>query len=220
MATTDTMSSALLAPSATWKAHARERLTYDEFCSRIHEQKADLIEGEIFMASPATIKHEDFVGFLWAILRLFVKRKNLGIVVGSRVAMKLSEEDGPEPDLLFVRRERLHLLRNTEILGPADLVIEIISPGSRHLDAIKKKEQYAAFGVPEYWLIDLYRHEAHFWRNEAGEWKDLPIDAEGIFRSHALPGFWLQVDWLFAVEQPDEGEIVQIIMAGKPSETP
>ncbi len=212
------MNTALLTQTLPRSAQAPERFTYSEFCSRIHEQKADLIHGEIFMASPATIKHEDSVDFLGAVLRVYVKRKKLGIVVGSRVAMKLSEEDAPEPDLIFVRQERMSLLGNTEIFGPADVAIEMISPGSRRLDAVEKKELYAAFGVPEYWLIDLQRQEAHFWRNEGGEWKDLPIDEHGIFRSSAISGFWLRVDWLFAAEQPDEFEIVQMILAGDPKD--
>jgi len=194
----------------------RERITYDEFCSRVLEQKADLIYGEIFMASPATIKHEIFVDVLSAILRIFVETRDLGLVVGSRVAMKLDEENAPEPDLIFVRKDRMHLLRKTEILGPADVAIEVISPGSRHLDAVVKKAQYAAFGVPEYWLIDLFRQEAHFWRNVNGHWRDLPIDEHGIFRSSVIQGFWLRVDWLFAAERPKEIEIIQMILAGDP----
>ena len=210
------MNTALLTQTLPRSAQARERFTYSEFCSRIHEQKADLIHGEIFMALPATIKHEDSVYFLAMVLRGFVKKKNLGLVVGSRVAMKLGEEDAPEPDIMFVQQERSHLLGNTEIFGPADVAIEMISPGSRRLDAVEKKELYAAFGVPEYWLIDLQRQEAHFWRNEGGEWKDLPLDEHGIFRSSVIAGFWLRVDWLFAADQPDELEIIQMILAGDP----
>lgn len=212
------MNTTLLTQTLPRAAQTRERLTYNEFCSRIHEQKADLIHGEIFMASPATIQHEDAVDFLGAVLRVYVKRKKLGIVVGSRVAMKLSEEDAPEPDLIFVRKERMSLLGNTEIFGPADVAVEMISPGSRRLDAVEKKDLYAAFGVPEYWLIDLQRQDAHFGRNEDGEWKDLPLDEQGIFRSSVIDGFWLRVDWLFAAEQPDEFEIVQMILAGDPND--
>jgi len=195
----------------------RERFTYREFCSRAREQKADLIQGEIIMASPATVQHEDTVNFLLSILRMFVKKRALGLVVGSRVAMKLSEHDAPEPDLMFVRKDRLHLLQNTEIVGPADLAVEVILSGNRRLDSVEKKELYAAFGVPEYWLIDPYRQEAYFWCNEKGTWQDLPIDENGIFRSRAIPEFWLRVDWLVAEEQPNELEVVQTILAGVPA---
>ncbi len=195
----------------------KERFTYSEFCSRVREQKADFINGEILMASPATIEHEDFVYFLVVVLRSYVKEKDLGLVVGSRVAMKLSDEDAPEPDLMFIRKERLHLLQSTEILGPADLAIEVISPGSRRLDSIDKRELYASFGVPEYWLIDLSRQQAHFWRNKEGEWEDILVDQNGIFRSSVVSGFWLRVDWLFAAQHLKELEVLDTILSSDPT---
>ncbi len=195
-----------------------ETFTYSEFCSRVQEQKADLIRGEIITASPATVKHEEFVNYLSTLLRLFVKKQKLGMVVGSRVAMKLDEENAPEPDLMFVHKERLHLLGNTEFFGPADVVIEVISSGSRRLDTVDRKKLYAEFGVAEYWLFDLHRQEAQFWRNENATWKNLPVYETGIFHSVAITGFWLRLDWLFAAEQPDEVEIVERILAGEPAE--
>jgi len=194
-----------------------EKFTYSEFCSRVQEQKADLIRGEIIMASPATIGHEGLTGFLHFILHAFVDEKKLGLIVGSRVAMKLDDENAPEPDLMFIRNDRLHLLGNTEIFGPADATIEIISPGSRRLDAVEKKKLYAEHGVPEYWLIDPHRQEAYFWRNEQGEWREMPVDAIGIFHSRVIAGFWLRVDWLFAAERPSALSVAGMILAGEPA---
>lgn len=140
----------------------------------------------------------------------------MGVIVGSRFGMKLSEYDAPEPDIMFVRKDRLHLLGDTEIFGPADLVVEIISPGSRKLDTVDKKNLYALHGIKEYWLIDLYQQEAFFWKNVAGFWQDLPVDEKGVFRSEVIPGFWLRVDWLFAAEPLDESAIFETILAGDP----
>ncbi len=193
-----------------------ERFTYNEFCARVHEEKADLINGEIVMASPARFVHENCFGLLLIVLRLFTNKKKLGVIVGSRFGMKLSEYDAPEPDIMFVRKDRLRLLGDTEIFGPADLVVEIISPGSRKLDTVDKKNLYALHGVKEYWLIDLYRQEAFFWKNVAGIWQDLPVDEKGVFRSEVIPGFWLRLDWLFAAEPLDEAAIFETILAGDP----
>lgn len=194
----------------------REKLTYDEFCARVNEQKADLIEGEIIMASPARIKHEDDVDFWKYVVKKYAKSKRLGKAMGSRVAMKVSEHNAPEPDIMFVKKDRLHLLGETEIFGPADLVVEVISPGSRRLDFVDKRELYANFGVLEYWLIDLYKQQAFFWKNVNGIWEELPVDDNGIVRSEVLTGFWLRVDWLFAAEELDEMDILEAILAGDP----
>ncbi|MDZ7363441.1 MAG: Uma2 family endonuclease [candidate division KSB1 bacterium] len=202
------------------KRPPRERVTFDEFCSLVREdQKADLIDGVIYMASPAALEHEDEFGFIFMVVRGYVRRKGLGVVLGSRAAMKLSDEDAPEPDLMFISKAKLAKAAGKAVLGTADLVIEIISPGSRRLDLVEKSELYAKFGVLEYWAIDPYRQLAHFWKNNAGIWEDLPVDAMGIFRSSILPGFWLRVDWLFAEELPDENIILATILAGDPADS-
>jgi len=168
------------------------------------------------MASPASIEHEYSFGFLYVILRLFVNYYDLGIVIGSRAAMKFSEYDAPEPDIMFIKKERMHLLGKTEIFGPADLVVEVVSPGSRRLDFVDKKGLYAYYGVQEYWLLDRFRQQAFFWKNVNGVWEDLPVDAKGIVRSSVIPGFGLRVDWLFAAEPLNEHAISQTILAGDP----
>jgi len=210
------MNTALLNKPFTRQKPPREKLTYAEFCARIHEQKADLIEGEIIMASPARIKHEDEVDFWKYVLKKYAQKRGLGKVMGSRVAMKVSDHDAPEPDIMFVKKERLHLLGETEIFGPADLVVEFISPGSRRVDFVDKRELYANYGVLEYWLVDLYKQQAFFWKNVNGIWEDLPLDDNGIVRSEILTGYWLRGDWFFAVEELDEMEILETILAGDP----
>jgi Uma2 family endonuclease len=211
------MSTDLLTKPLARQKPPRERFTYSEFCARVHEQKAGLINGEIIMASPARFVHENSFGFLLSILRFYVNYKELGVVVGSRFGMKLSEYHAPEPDIMFFKKNRLHLLGDTEIFGPADLVVEIISPSSRKLDEVEKKDLYALYGVQEYWLINHYEQRAFFWKNMNGVWEDLPVDDKGNVRSEALPGLWLRVDWLFAAEELDELEILETILAGVPN---
>ncbi len=202
------------------KSPPPERMTFEEFCEIIREdQKADLIDGVIYMASPATLEHEEEFGFIFMVVRGYVRRLGLGSVLGSRAAMKLSEQDAPEPDLMFISKERLARAAGKAVLGAADLVVEIISPGSRRLDLVEKKALYAKFGVIEYWAIDLYRQAAFFWKNNNGSWEDISVDAMGIMRSSVLPGFWLRVDWLFAEELPDENMIIATIIAGDPADS-
>lgn len=197
-----------------------ERLTFDDFCEIIREdQKADLIDGVIYMASPASLEHEEEFGFIFMVVRGYVRRLGLGSVLGSRAAMKLSELDAPEPDLMFISKDKLARAAGKAVLGAADLVIEIISPSSRRLDLVEKKALYAKFGVLEYWAIDLYRQAAFFWKNTNGAWEDIAVDEMGIMRSSALPGFWLRVDWLFAKELPDENAIIATIISGDPADS-
>ena len=57
------------------------------------DRKAELIDGEMIVASPASEQHESLVFFLMHILGSFVTEHDLGIVRSSRTAMRLSDTD-------------------------------------------------------------------------------------------------------------------------------
>ena len=58
----------------------------------------------------------------------------------------LSEGDVVEPDLLFVAKEQLGIVTADNIQGAPDLVVEIISEGSRKRDVITKRHIYERYG--------------------------------------------------------------------------
>jgi Uma2 family endonuclease len=159
------------------------------------------------MMSPASDRHQDLSGFLGSVFRSFVEERDLGIVRSAPFQMKL-ERNGREPDLLFVTKEHLGRLRETYLDGPADLVVEIVSPESAGRDRGEKFYEYEAAGVREYWLIDPERERAEFYRLEEGRYRLQEPDAEGRYRSAVLEGFWLQVDWLWAEPLPAVGEVL------------
>src|SRR5262245_60441127 len=109
--------------------------TYDDFCQLVREdQKADLIDGVIYMASPENIDANDLQGWLVAVLRPYVRRRKLGRIYSSRVAVRLSDKNAPEPDLVFVRTEHVDRLRRGGVFGACDLAVEIVSPESVERD--------------------------------------------------------------------------------------
>ena len=66
----------------------------------------------------------------------------------------LSNINVVQPDILFVSRERSHILTDAGISGAPDLVVEILSPSTAALDKTRKRELYARYRVPEYWQVD------------------------------------------------------------------
>jgi Uma2 family endonuclease len=66
----------------------------------------------------------------------------------------LSDTETRQPDILAVHRSREVIIEERGIVGPPDLVVEIISPNSAKRDRTMKKESYARFGVAEYWIVD------------------------------------------------------------------
>lgn len=80
------------------------------------------------------------------------------IMILSPIDVILSERETRQPDLLMVHRSREAIIRKNGIYGPPDLVVELLSPNSVKRDRIMKRDSYARFGVPEYWIAD-YEHQ-------------------------------------------------------------
>jgi Uma2 family endonuclease len=93
--------------------------TFEEFCDLIPEgEKADLIDGVIYMASPDSIEHHDLYGWLYRLICDYLEEmKMLGRLFGSRVAFRLGRSHGPEPDLGYVAAEHLDRIRRGYVIG-------------------------------------------------------------------------------------------------------
>ena len=174
-----------------------KKMTYEEFLAWADEDTlAEWVDGEVEMHSPASDRHQDLSGFLESVLRSFVEARQLGIVRSAPFQMKL--EHGREPDLLFVAQEHLERVKETYLDGPADLVVEIVSPESLQRDRGAKFAEYEAGGVPEYWLLDPLRCWAEFYQlGEEGRYDMAFVGREGVYPSETLPNFWLRVEWLW-----------------------
>ena len=123
--------------------------------------------------------------------------KRLGVLIHAPFLMRLnSRPSGREPDLAVLLNSHIDRFTSTYIDGPADIVIEVISPESRDRDRIDKYREYAEAGIPEYWLIDPELRTAEFYALRNGAYEPAGIDAEGRFWSNILPDFWLMVQWL------------------------
>jgi Uma2 family endonuclease len=116
--------------------------------------KAELIAGVLYLTPLPGYTHDYCVGRL---IRLLVTELfrigDPGSIYVPRAAIWISDRTHLEPDLFYLSREteaRLDPERRTS----ADLVIEVISPGSAIYDRNTKADTYAALGVKELWLAD------------------------------------------------------------------
>jgi len=180
-------------------------VTVEEFYCLVPDgQKADLIDGVIYLASPDTRRSDRLGGFIKFLMQGYAAVQGLGEVYGSRFAFELSQFRAPEPDAAFVRTERLHLVNERRMVGGPDIAVEIVSRESRQRDYGEKKQFYADAGVSEYWIIDPLQQRVEFHRLRAGRYEPVPLEQNRIFRSAVLEGFWLDVEWLLAEPLPNE----------------
>jgi len=183
--------------------NAPAKITYKEFLDWADEDTlAEWVNGDVIMTSPASRKHQLIGDFLNRIIAVFVEEKQLGLVISPPFQMKLSYS-GREPDLIFVAQKHLERLQETCLNGPADMVIEIISPESQQRDRGDKFYEYETGGVPEYWLLDPIRQLAEIYAlNQEGVYNPVFTGKEGIYYSRTIKGFWLQIEWLWQEPLP------------------
>ena len=189
-------------PRSEWVQ--KRAMSYEEFLEWADEDTlAEWVDGVVIMTSPASVRHQEIANFLISVFSTFTELHSLGKILDGPFQMKLPRS-GREPDVLFIAKEHLARLKRTYLDGPADLVVEIISPESEERDRSSKFYEYQDAGVPEYWLIDPMLEQANFYQlDDSGRYQEVAPDDLGVVRSRALPGFWLRVAWLWKDPLPN-----------------
>ncbi|GAB4399632.1 MAG: Uma2 family endonuclease [Microscillaceae bacterium] len=125
------------------------------FLARVHEnQKAEFINGGIFLHSPVRMAHLRVSSRLSHQLMNHIEKCDLGFVGIEKMMIALTR-NYYEPDIVFFRKEVAERFQDAQKLFPApDLVVEILSESTRQNDYGIKFQDYAAHGVGEYWIVD------------------------------------------------------------------
>lgn len=163
----------------------------------LESEKAEFINGEKIVQSPAKYKHSVIVGNLENLLKNYVASRALGWVGFEKVMVSLTRNDY-EPDICFFAAETAATFHPDQMRFPApDLVVEVLSASTAAIDRGVKFEDYAAHGVGEYWIIDPDTETVEQYRL-AGDRYELAIKAQtGELRSVAVPGFVIPVRAIF-----------------------
>jgi Uma2 family endonuclease len=130
-------------------------LTYDDYLTLPNDGKRyELIEGELFMTPAPTTEHQDISFRLERLLYEFVLKSNRGHIYHAPVDVVFSMTDVVEPDIIYISKEREHIITKRNIIAAPDLVVEILSEGTETIDRTAKKALYEKYGVMEYWIVD------------------------------------------------------------------
>ena len=196
-------------------------MSYEEFLRWADEDvHAEWVDGKVIVQMPPKEVHQSVIGFLYALVRLFASLFDLGRVHTAPFEMKLNlpHEPAREPDILFVANQNLDRLTEDRLVGPADLIVEIISGDSVRRDRHDKFREYREAGVREYWIIDPRpgKQRADFYvLDEDGDYFLFATEDDQRVESHVLPGFWLRPDWLWKADSLDPFQVL-CEMAGLP----
>jgi Uma2 family endonuclease len=187
--------------------------TFDDFCLLVKDgQKGDLIDGVIYMASPDNTDANKLCVWLLGLMDLFVEANELGQMFVNRAAFRLDDGNSPEPDIAFVRKDRLPLVQRGFTDGPPDLAVEIVSPESVERDYEKKRRQYQQAGVTEYWIVDEIEETVTLLRLAANRKYREVRPRKGVLTSDAMPGFWIRPEWLWQQPRPKKSAILELLL--------
>ena len=131
--------------------HAR-RLSFYSWIDA--NKKAEFINGRVVIHSPAKKRHLTVTKLLSRLISFYSDVKDLGETFYEKAMIALTRNDY-EPDIVFFSKEKAAIFDEDQVLFPApDFVVEILSKSTQKMDKTIKKEDYAAHGIQEYWIID------------------------------------------------------------------
>jgi Uma2 family endonuclease len=131
-----------------------EGFTVEDYLSLDGPYFVEYIDGCIQVLPMPDIIHQFLIFFLHAFLRDWMKGNDPGaLVVGAPFKVFLRDGQYREPDVAMMLSKHRHRSQKKSWNG-ADLVVEIISETNRRHDVETKRTEYAASGIPEYWIVD------------------------------------------------------------------
>lgn len=187
------------------------KITYEQFLAQTPEDAhVEWVNGEVVAMAPISNEHQNLSLFLLTLIQTFVTHRKLGIVRYEPFQMKTGPNlPGRSPDILFLANENRHRLKPVYLDGPADLVVEIISPDSRARDRGEKFYEYEEGGVREYWLVDPARKQAEFYLLGNDRLYHPAVLTEGAFQSLVLKPLSLKIDLLWQDPLPPADELLR-----------
>ena len=131
------------------------KYTHEDYAATPEGERWELIDGVLYhMAAAPNTRHHDVSDNAGDLLKAVVQPQRLGRIYRAPFALKLSEANTVEPDLLYVSASRRQIITSRGCEGVPDLVAEILSPSNSAHDLEVKRELYARHGIPEYWILD------------------------------------------------------------------
>jgi Uma2 family endonuclease len=171
--------------------------------------RAEWEDGEVILRPTGSGEHVDLILWIARVVAEFVEFHDAGLV---RIPfpVRLAElHRRREPDVLFVAKARLHLLRDNHLEGPPDLAVEVVSPDSVSRDWRTKYHECETAGVREYWIVDplTRRFEAHALHRK--KYRPLPTDDQGRVHSKLLKGLHVRPAWLWRSPLPKVATVLK-----------
>ena len=184
---------------------AQGEWTYEDY-KRLPDdgRRYEIIEGVLYATAAPNLDHQYTVSEILAALRMYVRERQLGIVISAPFGVHLPDIAQPvQPDVLFIAAERAPRPGAEDFTGAPDLIVEVLSQSTARTDRLVKFGAYERAGVREYWLVDPCTHSVEVYSlseentyEMAGQYTPGETVASTVLSDLVLP-----VDDLFVAER-------------------
>jgi Uma2 family endonuclease len=190
-------------------------ISYDDFMNGYDGMHVEWVNGVVIQMPSIDERHDALVRFFEFLFSIYLELTGGGRILGDPMLMKLPNVPSSRaPDVQVLLPDRVHQLKKNQVIGPASLVVEIVSPGSQRQDREDKKREYELGGVPEYWLFDPSKNEALFYQlSDEGLYEEQKPDDNGVYHSRILVGLKLEVALLGREQLPGAIETLELVKA-------
>jgi Uma2 family endonuclease len=198
-----------------------DRLTRDEFERRYHRmphvQKAELIEGVVFMPSPVRHdghgrQHFRLIGWL-----ALYEAATPGVEGSDNATARLDVINEPQPDALLIIHPdcggQARISQDGYVEQAPELVAEVVA-SSVSIDLNAKFEAYRRCGVREYVVWRVLDRAIDWFVLREEKYARLEAGPDGIHRSEVLPGLWLDAQ---ALAREDRARVMEVARQGTAS---
>lgn len=169
------------------------KFTLEDFLNFPDDGKRhEIIDGDHYVTPSPKTRHQRVSMNLTRAFVLYLDRHPIGRLFAAPFDVVLSDLDVVEPDLLYISNERTRILTEAHVRGAPDIVIEILSSGTRRRDEGIKRKLYERVGVREYWLVDPEIDTVKVFRQVDGAFvrvAELSVEANETLTTPLLPSF-------------------------------
>lgn len=180
---------------------AEKQITVHEFLQRDDFEEGyqyELINGEIVKKQAPSPAHQMALVKILVKLEIYVNASKLGRCLCAPLDVYFTELDYYQPDIIFISKDRLHIITPDGVEGAPDLVVEILSPSTARHDRDRKMKIYRRTGVREYWVADPNNRSIEIYAQQDGDFEmtDFAMGT-GEVRSRLLEGLVVDVAEVF-----------------------
>lgn len=182
-------------------------MSLNDWFALLEDEPGELVDGQLVEEEVPSCIHELLAVQLAVLFHSWIFARG-GLVLGSETKLAVAPARGRKPDLCVYLPGRRPPARAL-VKVPPDIAVEIVSPTPRDVrrDRVEKMDEYAAFGIRHYWVVDPERRAVEIFALARGRYARALAATTGVIEQvPGCPGMRLDLDAMWAAAARLDGE--------------